>query len=592
MLDIVVADHAATSYLAEILTHAGLTWRRLTTNAIVQETPSPHVVILAGRGAADRNLRDWLTALVTGGGAVITVGGTWGLDDLLEVQETGYPSEGYLTLDPVHPITANLASALHVFDAVTLTSTGATSLGHLTDPQRQETIGEAILVNRIGQGVGVAIAANLATSVYLIQHGLPILGDGQPPVDGTAPIDEGILKCDDGIVLSWEHDRHRTAAPGPNPDCPGYHPNFPEGDTPWFSQPVADELRALLLQSISWAVVEIGLPLAMVWPWPDALPAVGLISHDSDYNIDATARTTLRLLGEADITSTWCMMEGPTYPDCYSAATFADVAAAGHEVALHYNALTQDGGVWGRDHLAAQAEWLRHIAGMTAIASNKNHYTRWEGGVEFFRWMEDEGIGSDQTKGPSKKGNVGYPFGSCLPWFPFDTERARFIDVVEVPMQTQDLWWTTPYTVTGPIFDQTLRHHGVAHFLMHQVHLDWRPKVAEALLQVVTDGRDRGLAWWPSGRIAAWERQRRTARVTCQKTDDHSLELTVDAPESIPGFTIAAIVPGPNGGQWVAIDRVSSSQIRTSVTTHHNQSAVLLQWDLPRGRSVIDLRPT
>lgn len=588
MIEVLVDDQPASRYVDEVLAHEGISWRRVDSADLIARPPAPAIILLVGQKRADRVLHDWLAAMVRAGGVLVAAGGTWGLDEILGARGGDWCDDGYLRFEESHAITTNLDSSLHVFDAVTLTPAAGTGLGSLLDSRRADALGTAIVLNRVGRGVTVTIAANLPAAIYRIQHGRHIDGDGIPPPDGTAPIDDGALKCDDGIVLSWEHDRDRTRLAAPEPACPGMHPDFPAGDTPWFAKPVADDLRALLMRALCWAAAESGMPVAMAAPWPRRLPAVGLISHDSDHNIDASARTTLRLLDEVGVRSTWCMMEGRTYPDHFSAETFRLVREAGHETALHFNALVNDGGRWGPDELQAQASWLRRTTGIERIASNKNHYTRWEGTVDCWRWFEDLGIPSDQTKGPSKKGNVGFPFGSCRPWFPLDLDRGRFLDVLEIPLQTQDLWLTTPYAVAGPILDQAVRHRGVAHFLFHQVHLDRKPEVADAMRRVTADGRSRGLEWWTAAAINDWQRLRRSVSLSLNDVSEECVRLEIEAPAAVSGFNAAVILPKRIvAGR--AFSRSGMHEIRTWSGPCHNQPALWLECDLPRGITVIDL---
>lgn len=579
MIAIFTDGTPAGRYLEEILHHAGLSWRRVAMAELEQGTAPERVLVLAGRSAPSRQARQWMERLVHEGGAVVAVGGAFGIADLLGVQELNDPplEEGYLALDSGHPLTSELTSSLHIFGATRLRAGAGTGFGCLLDHQRHPTAGDALVVHRAGAGLAVAIAADLPGSVLRIQQGRPIYTDGPPAPDGTAPIDDGILKTDDGVVLSWAFDRERTPLATPEPDCPGKHPDYPAGDTPWFAQPVADELRLLLTRAICWAAAATGQPIPLVWPWPRGLPAVGLISHDSDHNIDASARATLRQLDAAEIRSTWCMQWGPTYPDRYSRETFALVQAAGHETALHYNARPEDGGTWGEEHLRAQLAWLRQETQVEAIVSNKNHYLRWEGEVECFRWLEAAGITSDQSKGPSKKGNVGYPHGSCQPWFPYDAAYGRFIDVLEIPLQTQDLWLTTPYAVAVPILDQAVRHHGVAHFLFHQLHLYRLPEVAAALQRIAAAGRTRGLEWWTGDAITTWERQRRDITVTLNSLGAGRYRLRARTPRAMSGVTLAVILP--DGAAAPDADN----------DAWHGLPALFVTLDLPNGETCVEV---
>jgi hypothetical protein len=577
MIHLLTGDMPASRYVEEILAHAGLAWRRGLPDR-------PGVILLDANAALDRDARDRLAALVHDGAALVVTGGTARLDDLLGTS-SGTPREGYLTEpDVAHPVTADLPAPLHVFRAAPLTWSTGTPLASLTDTSANAITGAGVVVNRHGRGATVTIAADIAASVLHIQLGRPIHEDGNPAPDGTAAIDEGILKTDDGVVLSWEHDRIRCDLDAPVPDCPGKDPAYPDGDTPWFGRPVADELRLLLLQAIAWAASETGQPLAALADWPEDVTAVGLISHDSDLNVDASAHTALRLLAEAGIRSTWCHMWGPTYADTYEPATFPLVTAAGHELALHYNALDKDGGIWGREHLAWQAALVRNEAGVDGFVSNKNHYLRWEGHVEFFHWLVDEGIQADQCKGPSKKGNVGYPHGSSLPWFPLDPVAGAFIDVVEIPLQFQDLWFTTVPLPARTTIAQAVRHHGVAHYLFHQIHLHEKPEVAQALLDIVADGRDAGLAWWTSAEINAWERLRRTV---CMEVTDDRIAITAGAP--VEGATICVVLPGEASPEAVIVTR-NDTPLPARPNRRWNRPAVSVTLDLPAGETVLTLR--
>jgi hypothetical protein len=455
-------------------------------------------------------------------------------------------------------------------------------IARLSDTSAILESGDAIVVSRAGRGTTVAIGTDIPFSVFHIQTGTPVYEDGAPAPDGTAAIDDGILKAEDGMVLSWEHDRLQTAT-GPIPDCTGFDPAYPDGDTPWFATPIADELRLLLLQAIAWAATESGHALAALHEWPNGHEAVAMISHDSDLNLDASAHTTLQLLDEAGIKSTWCHMWGPTYSTVYEPGTFSKILDAGHEFALHYNAFDKDGGSWGREHLAWQANFVRKEAGVDGFVSNKNHYTRWEGQVDFFYWLIDEGIRIDQSRGPSKKGSVGYPLGSSLPILPLDPETGRFIDVLELPMQFQDLSLTTPPYMAATTREQARRHHGVAHYLFHQIHLHTKPDVADAFLHLANDVRDAGLEWWTCERINGWERARREVSVTLDGD-----RVCIDSPAAISGATIAVTLPHGTPPESTRIMHGA-----TSLDAYHgerwNQRVLTVQLDLDAGETVLRL---
>ncbi len=558
-------------YTEEIFSHAGIAWQSIKT--LQDGDDWGGALVLPGSLQLTAEQQQRIRSYVEGGGALVVTGGTAGLDDLLGAVAGEHLTEGYLRVAPNHPVTAGLTSSLHVFGGRALHAQGGTSIGRLDDENRQATCHDTVVVRKHGKGVTVAIGPDLPHSVLHIQLGTPVWEDGVPAPDGTCPIDEQILKCDDGLVLSYEHDREQQQLLEAVADCPGKHPNYPKGDTPWFMQPIADELRELLLKAVCWAVTESAGQVARLDYWPGELKAVGLISHDSDLNLDAAAQTTLKVVGELGINTTWCVMIGPNWPDRWLRQTYEDIKAAGHEIALHYNALPLDGGFWGREEFLRQLAWLKAEAGVGEIISNKNHYTRWEGKLEFFRWLEQAGIPSDQTKGPSKRGNVGYANGSCLPWFPFDAEEQRYLNVLEVPMQTQDLWLTAPYVIAEQIIAMALKHSGVAHFLFHQNHIHFRPEVQECMRRVVADGYAAGLQWWTGEAINRWERLRRRITVEVVSVAGR-LQCKVHSPEAVTGARLSVVLPAGAG---------------CANSDFHGLPAFVLTADLQPGENMLEL---
>ena len=326
----------------------------------------------------------------------------------------------------------------------------------------------------------------------------PCTGTGVPAPDGTAQIDEGILKCDDGVVLDWETDRTTDT------------------EVPFFLEAVGDELRAILLRSVFLGARFTATALPMLWYWPGDLEAVAHLSHDSDNNVVDRAFQLLENTRALGVHSTWCIQ----YPG-YTPELYAAVAAYGSEICLHYDALSgKTPNRWDYSDLVFQWEFLRREAGLDTITTNKNHYTRWEGSLEFFQWLAKVGIASDQTKGPSKSGNTGHLYGSTHPWFPMETVSGRFYDVLEVNFLTQDMVHTIsdpdapvgqfpPYAIAEPLVDRVRKHYGVAHFLFHPHHC-MRPGVPTAMADTVEYALQQGLPWLTAQQINAWERGRRT----------------------------------------------------------------------------------
>jgi peptidoglycan/xylan/chitin deacetylase (PgdA/CDA1 family) len=346
----------------------------------------------------------------------------------------------------------------------------------------------AILEKQFGNGKAILICVDLPGTVVRIQQGICVTRDGVAARDGSAPIDDSVLKSGDGGVLDWYFDRDEV------PGVPGLNA---------FLRPQADAWREILVRSICYLAGEKKMPVYVLWMWPRNLPAIGHISHDSDGNEPDMAELLLASLNRAGIKSTWCII-----PPGYSPPMIERIRSAGHELAMHYDAMTP-GLPWGEDQFEKQWQELRNLLGQEII-TNKNHYLRWQGDMDFFAWCEKRGIQLDQSKGPSKTGEAGFNFGTSHPYFPISFD-GQLSPVLELTTHTQDLGIFAPESLGRPLLLAALKHHGVAHFLFHPAHFG-KPQTAPAMEAIVRLGKEHGMEWWTSRQINDWVRARRTVR--------------------------------------------------------------------------------
>ncbi|RAV13328.1 hypothetical protein [Paenibacillus contaminans] len=510
------------AYVGEMLKSSGIPYSEIHTAEKLSE--QGYDVVIAALSEESEESIGQLLQYAEQGGTLISSGGLNRMAGRLSCREIAgeagyaeipeYAGEPlrYLKAKPWLPVSADGAHAVK----------GAGQLHRHT--REGEPLAPAILEISVGKGKVIRWNVDIPYTIVGFQQGTgPVVEDGIPAPDGTGSLDEGILKADDRCEMDWELDRKRTET--------GY---------PYYAYPYADWWRDAWVSVLLKAVVAKNMTLPFVDYWPDGVERVAMISHDSDVNADESAYETLSVLKECDVRSTWCMIEPGYSPDVYE-----QVKAEGHELAFHYNALHLDKGFWAQTEFERQLAFIREKTGVP-IVSNKNHYTRVEGWGELFEWCERNGIRSDQTRGPSKKGNVGFLFGTCRPYYPiarFD-DRNRLYNVLEIGFLTQDLEHPSlPDTSVITPFLETAAgvRGGVAHFLFHQYHILNQAHVADALREVVGSARKRNFTFWTGEQIFRWEESRRAVSILPDESEGYRIE------RAQPGTVVW--VPVPDGAK-------------------------------------------
>lgn len=498
------------NYIHEILGHAGVCYTSVNPKDLEADLDRVRILVTVGERELTDAVKQKLRAWTNAGGAWLSIGGICGMSDVLGAAlPSAYQGfgagartlgEGYLvTDDKKHPVTAHLSRGLHFFNGLAMKASGATVIAKSLDAHGRATNEAVLMENVVGKGRCLALAVDLTGTVVHIQQGRSVTRDGVPPGDGSAPVSDGVLKSGDGGVLDWIFDREEV------PGTPGFKA---------YLQPVADQWRELLIRSILHLAKEQNVALPVLWYWPRNLPAVAHMSHDTDGNEPAKAWKLMELLKASEINTTWCVI----LPG-YEKSIMDAIAAAGHEFATHYDSMTE-GLPWCEEQFERQWKELKAMFGPQHVpVSNKNHYLRWEGDMEFFDWCMKRGIQIDQSKGASKTGEAGFNFGTCHAYFPVRFD-GQSVDVLEMATPTQDLNVFAPDTLLEPLLESVIKNNGIYHLLFHPAHV-MKEDVARALLRAGKTANERGLEWWTARRINDWERARRQVKWSGYRQDGH-----------------------------------------------------------------------
>ncbi|NEE04704.1 hypothetical protein [Phytoactinopolyspora halotolerans] len=581
-------------YCIEVLDHL-----RLPYQVVSQADPVPQdgsgIVLLPGSARLEQNdvaaVRRWIAA----GGVAVCVG-AGPLSAAFDIVGAAPVDAGHTVVTGENGWVDPPDVALRALGGTRLSVTGSREETAVLARWRDDA-SPALAVRRYGDGYVIVSGVDLWQTIVRIQQGDPVHQDGEPAADGSAAVDDGVLKCDDGITLTYASDR--ALPPGPwTPRTDGREGLQP---VPVFHRPHADLWRRLFLQLLFEAAGRTGVVLPWLHYWPSGVPAVAHLSVDSDRNVSEEAETTLRLFDEIGVTTTWCHV----YPGGYEPDVVRAIAEQGHEHALHYNAVGDaDIATWGRSQLRAQYQWARAMTGHEEIVSNKNHYTRWEGWDEFYRWCVEFGIRIDESRGPSKQGNVGFPFGTAHLFFPMGrraadatgvgSDHGERLDVLVLPMHAQDLAWAAHESVRDVILDQALAHHGVAHFLFHPVHLHRRGYVRDACREVVELARRSGMPWWTAAQLNDWERLRREVTLSVRQPEAGAIEVVARTPRPVSAAAINLALPETWNGAAITVestmDSAAGTAVRHTMSERHGRAMLELSADLPAGTTRLTLR--
>jgi hypothetical protein len=492
-------------YAKEILQHTGLLFQSVPTEELAAVCGRSEILIISGP-PTDEDAVELLGQFVAAGRTLIVIGSVGPLGPLLGVKpEESAPDlgEGYLVPTGDHPLTGADTFPIHFFSGQTAQAVEATTVAAVWDRHGRPTGRTGISVYHGSGGTAIFIAPAIGATAVRIRQGCYVDTDGVSAPDGSADLADGVLRSEDGAVLDWHLDRSGGT----------------EEEAPAFLHPPVDRLAAAVVRAAVYAAKRAGLALALMWYYPRNEPAAGIVSFYTDGTDPQNAVNILHQANLVGLRGTWCVSHPGYTPDMYRV-----LRKRGHEVAIQFEA--PGPGSWEKERLKVQGTQICRTAGMREAASVLAGEGRWEGRNVFYEWCAELNYRAEIGRGPSKAGNVGFPFGTCHPFRPMRPDGTCY-SAVSIPFIARDPGLTCSSARCLALVEAVASHYGVAHFNFGTQGFE-RPEVSAAFRNIVAHGRANGIDWMTAEEAASFERARRTVKAEFG-TDNEELMMTLKA---------------------------------------------------------------
>lgn len=474
------------------------------------------VLLLCGRGSLSDSGKTAVENWVQSGGSLVCSGGFWGLHETLGLEPEGTWVSNALAEpcgdDRLWP--EGLAS-VRFFGGFLATPTQAKPLA--------QAAGEAALTRHaVGLGHAFYVAPHIGQTMQLMQMGRSVECDGVGPSDGSATLDDGKLRDEDGTALSFEHDRTSV-----------------DGAAPFFGRPHADAVREIWIRTILHAAELAKVSVALLWHWPRNAAATAMLSLDcEEFETDRVFRV-YRALAMFGCPAAW-MVRMPGL----SLNAFRAIRSWDHEVGLLFE--TDDGPGWHEERMKIQLTGMRRASARPTILSVRATGGRWRGYTKPYELAEASGARVYCGRGGRQPGTQGFLFGTCHPFFPVRRDGSSFY-VGEMPVVLSEPGEAAVDAVCDQLLGQVLARHGCLHIAATPESFD-RQISFNAIRRLLSSCKQNRLDFILPEQAFQFEKARRTLRMTANATRDGGfLHLASDV--GIQDLTV--LVSGPPGNAMV-----------------------------------------
>lgn len=495
-------------YFREVLEHYGVRAERFES---IEDALGSDVVLLCGDGETSMTEATHLETWVHQGGLLLACGAAWGLEDLFGLAGTPqHVSNGLLK--PV-------SSALWPEHAAPIRFFGGKFHAHLSGAQSLLTTAcgrHAATSCSRGEGGAWTFAPHLGQTFKLMQLGRSVECDAIGPTDGSAVLDDGVLRSEDGINLSFEHDRTQV-----------------EGDpSPFFAHPHCDALKELFVRLLFEVIESRNLRTLGLWQWPNHASGAAMVTFDcEEFEFDHVSRMQ-RMLTMFGSRTTW-LVAMPGYP----ADAYRQMRTWGYEVGLLYDADDTSG--WHPEKLHIQFTAIGRLSSVSNIVSVRPIGGRWRGYTQFYESAQEAGARVSLSKGGRQPGTQGFAFGTCHPFHPARKDGLHL--TLEIPYVIFDPGQVTSDTVSDCILVQTALRHGCFH-LVSKPSAVLDPACHSALRRTLSLCKQHRLEFMTPEEVYQHERARRQARISIKTLGSETVvQLTSDV--EVDGLSL--LISGP-----------------------------------------------
>lgn len=499
-------DDPYAAWYREAFEHAGLRPEVLE-GISAGEIARHHILILCGNGKLHEEQVEAVTDWVRKGGHLVCCGSAWNLHEVLGLhKEHSHLSNAVAVPCKRDPMWPDGMDKVRFFGGQLRKGAGCDVVARIGAD------GVALSRRKLVKGSAVYVAAHVGQTLKLMMMGRSVETDGIGPCDGSARLDDGVLRAEDGGVLDF--DRDRVTVDG----C----------DTPFFGLPHADAVREMLIRAIVHSATTRGLCVPLIWHWPDNAHGTAVLTVDSEDFDRENVNKLYRVLSMFGAQATWLVgMPG------YAADVYRAMRNWGHEVGLLFH--TDDGPGWNEERLKIQLTSIGRLAGHANLATSRAKEGRWRGWSTFYELCETGGARVSVSKGGRQPGTSGFLFGTCHPFIPLRRNGSHFL-TTELPYTIYSPGSVTPDPVAEAIAYQTAARHGCLHICWPSGAIASATSGA-ALRRLLSISKQLRFEFMLPEQIHRFERARRQIRVSERLFDDEGI-LLLTSDNQIEGLTL------------------------------------------------------